>query len=194
MTNIFQQLEIEAFRAGIQPKTRQSIDWFRRQAQRLKVGNRAALMNEKPLDLKANQIPGNMFMFVYDAKHKQTLPYYDAFPLVIVVDSAPDGFYGLNLHYLPPLLRAKFLDALLDNTTNMSYDESTRFALNYRMLKNSSKLKYFKPCYKHYLNKQVKSQYAYVPPKDWEIAAFLPAADFKKSSASRVYSDSRKII
>ena len=194
MANLFKQLEIEAFKAGIQPRTRQSINWFRQKAQRVSVNNRAALMREEPIQLKARNVPGSMFMFFYDPKNKSTLPYYDSFPLAIVVDSAPGGFYGLNLHYLPPLLRARFLDALMDNTNNMTYDESTRFMLNYNMLKRSSRMKYFKPCYKHYLNEHVRSRFAYVPPSEWEIATFLPAADFQKSSKTKVYSDSRKAV
>ena len=69
MANLFKQLEIEAFRAGIQPRTRASINWFRNKAQRLRVTNRAALMKEEPVQLKARQIPGSMFMFFYDLSH-----------------------------------------------------------------------------------------------------------------------------
>jgi hypothetical protein len=194
MANLFKELELQAFRAGIQPRTRQSIDWFRKKAQRLRVPNRNAMMKEEPLELKARQIPGSMFMFFYDPKNKKTLPYYDSFPLVIVVKKAPGGFHGLNLHYLPPLLRARFLDALMDNTNNMTYDESTRFQLNYNLLQKSAKMKYFKPCYKHYLTEHVRSRFAYVPPPEWEIASFLPTADFQKASRNQVYSDSRKAI
>lgn len=194
MANLFKELELQAFRAGIQPRTRQSIDWFRKKAQRLRVPNRNAMMKEEPLELKARQIPGSMFMFFYDPKNKKTLPYYDSFPLVIVVKKAPGGFHGLNLHYLPPLLRARFLDALMDNTNNMTYDESTRFQLNYNLLQKSAKMKYFKPCYKHYLTEHVRSRFAYVPPPEWEIASFLPTADFQKASKNQVYSDSRKAI
>jgi len=194
MANLFKQLEIEAFKAGIQPRTRQSIDWFRRKAQRLRITNRSQLMREEPLELQARSIPGSMFMFFYDPKNKQTLPYYDTFPLVIVVKKAPGGFHGLNLHYLPPLLRARFLDNLLDNTNNMSYDDSTSFSINYRLLQASSKMRFFKPCFKHYLTSNVRSRFAYVPPAEWEIATFLPTADFQKASRQQVYSDSRKAV
>lgn len=194
MANLFKQLEIEAFRAGIQPRTRQSIDWFRRKAQRLRVVNRSKLMREEPVELMPRSIPGNMFMFFYDPKNKATLPYYDSFPLTIVVKKAPGGFHGLNLHYLPPLLRARFLDNLLDNTNNMSYDDTTRFRVNYNLLQNAAKMKYFKPCFKHYLTSHVRSRFAYVPPAEWEIATFLPTADFQKASRQQVYSDSRKAV
>ena len=58
-----------------------------------------------------------MNMFFYDPKHKDTLPYYDRFPLSVIIGPAKGGFYGLNLHYLPPVLRAKMLDALMDIAT-----------------------------------------------------------------------------
>ena len=194
MANLFKELELQAFRAGIQPRTRQSIDWFRKKAQRLRVPNRNAMMKEEPLELKARQIPGSMFMFFYDPKNKKTLPYYDSFPLVIVVKKAPGGFHGLNLHYLPPLLRARFLDALMDNTNNMTYDESTRFQLNYNLLQKSAKMKYFKPCYKHYLYSQIEGRVAMVEAPAWEMALFLPTEQFRKSTKTAVWKDSRESI
>lgn len=194
MSNIFQNLELQAFRAGIQPRTKESIAWFQKKAADLRRINREQLMKEKPLDTRSQVRPGNMFMFFYDPKHKETLPYYDRFPLIIMVDSAPKGFYGMNLHYLPPTLRAKFLDQLLDITNNKSFDETTRFKLSYELLKGSQKFKYFKPCFKHYLTSQVRSKFAYVAPPEWEIATFLPTANFAKANKNAVYRDSRRII
>ena len=135
-----------------------------------------------------------MIMYFYDPKTKETLPYYDKFPLTIIVGPAPGGFYGLNLHYLPVPLRAKMLDSLMDITNNRKYDETTKFQATYNTLKRASKLKYFKPCFKHYLNSNVRSRFAYVPPPEWEIATFLPTADFQKSGKSTVYKDSRAAI
>lgn len=194
MSNLFKTLEYEAFRAGINPRTKQSREWFRKKAKDITSVNRKSLVRNEPLKQKANFVVGEMFMYIYDAKHKATLPYYDKFPLTIIVDLAPDGFYGINLHYLPMTLRAKFLDALLDNTTNEKYDKTTRFQLNYTMLKRTSKMKYFRPCFKHYLAEQVQGNFAYVPPQEWEIAVFLPTANFSGASESTVWKDSRKMI
>ena len=199
MSNLFKTLEIEAFRAGITPRTRESREWFRRKAQQLRRVNRNQLMKEEELELRnrvgtSGNLVGSMYMFVYDPKFKKELPYYDAFPLVIVIGPAEGGFLGLNLHYLPPTLRARFLDSLLDITNNNKYDETTRFRLSYALLKRAAKYKYFKPCIKHYLNKHVRSRFALVPATEWEIATFLPAADWRKSSANKVYSDSRGML
>ena len=84
MSDIFKTLEYEAFRAGITPRTKQSMDWFRRKAHYINQIDRRGLMNEDPIELKNRPVinlPGNMYMFFYDPKHKDTLPYYDTFPL-----------------------------------------------------------------------------------------------------------------
>jgi hypothetical protein len=61
---------------------------------------------------------GKMYTFFYDPKHKETLPYYDLFPLIFVVGPAAGGFLGINLHYLPPVLRAKLMDSLYQILNN----------------------------------------------------------------------------
>jgi hypothetical protein len=151
-------------------------------------------MQEDEIQLRNRSARGGMFMFFYDPKHKKTLPYYDSFPLIIAVGPAEGGFIGLNLHYLPMTLRAKFLDGLMDTTNNNKFDDSTKFIMTYNMLKSASKLKYFKPCYKHYLTKHVRGRLAYVPAPEWEIATFLPTADFQKASTSTIYGQSRSMI
>jgi hypothetical protein len=194
MSNIFQRLELQAFRAGITPRTKESREWFRKKIKNMRSIKREALMKEDPLKQTGQEIVGSMYMFFYDPKHKDTLPYYDTFPLVVVVGPAEGGFYGLNLHYLPPILRAKMLDALMDITTNTKFNSSTRFKMSYELLVKTSKLKYFKPCFKHYLNEHVQSKFAMVPAPEWEIATFLPTADFRKANSKKVYYDSKQMI
>ena len=194
MSNLFQKLELEAFRAGINPRTQESRDWFRRRVQRLTRINRDALMREDEINKRASHSYGSMFMYFYDPKHKNKLPYYDRFPLTIPIEPADGGFRGINLHYLPPVLRAKFLDALLNVTNNKKYDDTTKFRLTYRLLKGARNMRYFKPCLKHYQLEHVRSRFAEVPAPEWEIATFLPTAQWTKASAGRVYQDSRKAI
>ena len=196
MSNLFQKLEFEAFRAGINPRTKEAQNWFRKKAQAMGRINRQELLQDDQVKLVNRQNPliGSMNMFFYDPKHKDTLPYYDRFPLAIIVKPAPGGFYGLNLHYLPNVLRAKFLDALLDITNNDKYDETTKFNVTLKLLQSSSKMKFFKPCLKHYLTRHVRSRLARVQAPEWEIATFLPTAQFEKANKSTVYTDSRKAI
>ena len=194
MSNLFQKLELAAFRKGITPRSAESRAWFRRQASALGKVNRNQIMNEPELKLTGNQFPGGMFMFFYDPKGKDTLPYYDSFPLVFIVGDAKGGFTGLNLHYLPPLLRAKLLGSLIDLKSNNKYNASTRLRLSYDVLNSSSKHALFKPCFKQYLASNVRSQFSMVPAAEWEIATFLPMAQWQKASSTKVYRDSRKMV
>jgi hypothetical protein len=192
--NLFQTLEAEAFRNGITPRSQESITWFRQRAHDIRRLNRSNIMKDDRVDLRNRQAVGRMYFWFYDPKHKKTLPYYDSFPLGIIVGPAPGGFHALNLHYLPPLIRAKFLDELMGITNNSKYDDSTKFELSYGLLKGATKYKEFKPCFKHYLTKHVRSRFALVPSSDWEIATFLPTASWEKKSAREVYKFSRELI
>ena len=194
MSNLFQKLELAAFRKGITPRTAESRAWFQKQAGYLGRINNNALLKEPALKTESEQIPGGMFMYFYDPKTKATLPYYDKFPLTVIVGPAPGGFTGLNLHYLPMVLRAKLLDALMDITSDKKYDDNTKFNLSYNTLKKASKMRYFKPCFKRYLTAHVKSRFARVPASEWEIATFLPTASFEKASKTTVWKDSRGMI
>jgi hypothetical protein len=191
MSNLFDTLSREAFRAGVNPRTDESRKWFRQRAKELRGIDRKDLMQELPA---GGSVVGSMIMFFYDPKTKDTLPYYDTFPLVVVVGPAPGGFYGLNLHYLPPMLRAKMLDGLMDIASSKK-SPNAKFDISYKTLKGISKLRYYKPCFKHYLGGYLKSGISMVPAPEWEIATFLPVAQFKKiPNPLEAYADSRAMI
>ena len=193
MSNIFQKLELAAFRNQITPRTKESREWFMKKAQTMRGINRDELMKEEPLKRGGRRIIGSMQMFYYDPKYKETLPYYDRFPLSIILKPAKGGFLGLNLHYLPPILRAQFLDALMDNVTSKK-SEDAKFKITTRLLAAASNLEYYKPCIKHYLTTNVQSKFAEVKAPEWEIATFLPTALFEKADRRRVYNDSRRML
>lgn len=192
-SNIFQTVELEAFRKGITPRTKESRAWFRKKLQNMRNINRRGLMNEDPIEKRNRSAVGSMYMFFYDAKHRETLPYWDSFPLIIAMGPAEKGFYGMNLHYLPIPLRAKFLDNLMDITSNNRYDQSTKFQVSYEFMNKARKFRYFKPCFKHYLTSQVEGKLAYIPPPEWEIATFLPTAQWQ-GNKNQVFKDSRRMI
>ena len=193
MSNIFQKLELAAFRNQITPRTKESREWFMKKAQTMRGINRDELMKEEPLKRGGRRIIGSMQMFFYDPKYKETLPYYDRFPLSIILKPAKGGFLVLNLHYLPPILRAQFLDALMDNVTSKK-SEDAKFELTVKLLAGTSSLEFYKPCIKHYLTEHVKSKFAEVKAPEWEIATFLPTAQFEKADKRKIYADSRRML
>ena len=192
MASLFDQLESEAFRKGIQARSKEASVWFAKKAKELgPVGKR--VLSDSRLEDGSDTKSGDMVMYIYDPKLKKTLPYYDTFPLSIVVGAAKDGFYGINLHYLPPKVRAIFLDKLNDTASNQKYNKTTRFRITYNLLKATKNYKYFKPCFKHYLTKHVSSKISKVNAAEWNIAIFLQTAKFKKASEGKVWADSRSM-
>ena len=173
-------------------KSQESRTWFRNKASNLRGARIDTGKLFENSVTSSTPLPGRMFMFSYDAKNKDTLPYWDSFPLIFMVGPATKGFYGINLHYLPPVLRAKMMDALYTIANNQRFDDTTKINLSYQTLKNASKFSLFKPCFKHYLYSQVESKFIYVEPKEWDIALMLPVQKFQKATAQQVWKDSQR--
>jgi hypothetical protein len=197
MAYIFQTLANKGKAESISAKSAaDAIQWYRDAASQIKTVSAPKLMSDKKNlrpSLVVNDI-GKMFMYFYDPKTKDILPYYDKFPLIILVDFAEGGFYGLNLHYLPPKLRANLMDALYTLKNNDKYNESTKLKISYKILSNASKFKYFAPCFKRYLYDHVQGQYLNVETENWDKALMLPTERFAKASKEQVFRESQLMV
>lgn len=195
MAILFDEILTKGVRAGqIPAREAKAREWYRDAASKFRKVNESELMRGDKSRLTSKLEIGSCYMFYYDAKHKNTLPYWDRFPLIFPFEKVEGGFLGINLHYLPPAYRAKLMDSLYDLTTNERYDEKTRLKLNYQVLSSASRFKYFKPCVKRYLTSQMKSRFLYVYPSEWDIALFLPLARFEGATNRKVWADSRKAL
>jgi len=184
MANVFDTLRTKA------GDTQRSVQWYQTQVRKLGSINRNKLLREGKL---TNVIlPGKMYMFFYTPKHKETLPYYDLFPLVLPFRKVPGGFYGLNLHYLPYIVRFRILGILSDYATDEKMVEETRLRLNWKLLSSTSRLKPVEACVKHYLFENVESRFLEIPYPDWVVASQLPVEMFEKQNKLDVWNDSRK--
>jgi hypothetical protein len=47
-----------------------------------------------------------------------------------------------------------------------------------------------RPCFKKYLFRQVRSNFLFIDPNEWEKAILLPTERFKKAPKSRVWNES----
>lgn len=196
MTTIFDEILQQGVRQGIVPaKSRAARDWYRTQAGKLQ-SNIPPSRFSRGLDSRKTESMeyGLMYAFKYDPKMKKELPYYDTFPLIFPVKFEKDGFLGINFHYLPPILRAKLMDALYSTLTNKDYDDTTRIRASYSILQSAAKFRYFKPTLKKYLKSHVRSQFLMIGVQEWDIALFLPTESFRKADTGRVWEESRKKI
>jgi len=178
-------------------KRKESITWFRDNL--VKISGRSGskiVESESATKIRSwtNVGPGQMYFVHYDPKHKDTLKYYDSFPLIIPIERYPDGILALNLHYLPPAMRAKLLDALMETVSNKNLDEKTKMKINYQLLASVAKSRYFKPCIKRYLGKHFTTEFVKIHPSAWESAIYMPVESFKKASKEEVWADSRRNI
>lgn len=172
--------------------TQRSLNWYQTQIRALATVRPNKLMSNAP-DIVTQIQPGGMYMFFYDAKYKDTLPYWDQFPLVLPFRKVPGGFYGLNLHYLPYGARFKILGTLQEFADDEKMSEDTRLQINWRLLNSSSRLDAIKPCVKHYLHDHLQSRFLKIKYPDWLTAALLPVEKFVGADKSTVWRDSRKM-
>lgn len=191
---VFDKLLLKGIRQGHMPaRETDARRWYRQKAQDLEKPKQSKLIRKADRERKRDGIvPGAMYFFRYSAKYAAELPYWDKIPLIFPFDETRDHIMGLNMHYLPPQQRAKLMDALYDLATDRKYNESTRLSLSYDILKSASKYRFFKPCVHQYLKKNVKTSFIFVSSTEWDMALFLPLADWQGASAERVWADSRK--
>jgi hypothetical protein len=195
MATVFDTIITQGVRAGqIPARTNQAREWFRETAGKMNRVNEREMMRGEVSRMTTQPLLGSMYMFYYDPKYKEELPYYDRFPLIFPYKKVKGGFMGLNLHYLPLQFRAKLMDGLYDYANNTRYDESTKLKLNYELLTRASKLRWFQPCIKHYLTQHVQSKFMYVYPSEWDIALFLPTERFVKAKKNQVWMDSKRML
>lgn len=194
---IFDDILLKGVRSGqIPARTQSAREWYREQARGVARSQiqETSFIKGMGADRYENRFRlGHMYMFLYDPKHKETLPYYDRFPLIFPINRAKGGFLGMNFHYLPLPLRAKLMDALYEVTTNDKFDETTKLRASYNILNGASKYKEFKPTVKHYLTDHIRTRLVYINPTEWDIALFLPTERFEGASKTQVWRESRKI-
>lgn len=188
---VFTSLLQRANRTGKTPGGVDARQWFRDQAMQVRSINTKRLMMDP--NKTSVILPGKMYHVFYDPKHAKTLPYYDKFPLIFPFRIVKGGFYAINLHYLPPDLRAKLMDTLYD-LTDKRYKKEARLRLSYQVLQSAAKYRFFKPCVKQYLTSHLRSRFLEIPYEQWELAVFLPTERFEKATKAKVWSESRSKI
>ena len=119
---------------------------------------------------------GMLVAFEYKPKGINTLPFYDRFPLVFITEIKPDGWVGVNLHYLHPNVRANLFYQMDRKKVQFGKDDMTLAAT------------------KRYLADHVVIAPKEFPESLWEIAAQLPFEGFRGASKTSAWkSTTRKM-
>ena len=190
MAYLIKRIQESLAKEGLNPRSNKARDWLRAKIKDLNPSRQALLADRQRL--KDKSIIGRMYFFYYDPKMKDSLPYYDRFPLVLPIERYSDSILGLNLHYIHPKQRIILLDKLSEFTNNDKYDKTTKLRLSYDLLKSASKIFEATPCIKKYLFNHIDSRFLEIEAGEWDIAALLPMESFVGATTNKVYTDSRK--
>ena len=192
MESLLERLATET-PSQLRDRSREALDFFRGHVRNLKISPQS-FYKQTNLKKATRFLEGRMYTFFYDPKTKDKLPYYDRFPVILLLDANQNGFSGLNLHYIPPRYRVKLLNELYDFivTDDEEDDENmkTRIRMTYDILQSTAKMKFFRPCYKRYLTSHIEGRALEIIPEYWDIMAMLPVGRFEKESVRKVYSES----
>ena len=164
--------------------------WYRNRIKELGTPNTAELLRSGKLAKRPHE--GFLNMYIYAPKLKDKLPYYDTFPLIMYLKPAEKGFYGLNFHYLPYLLRLQLLESLEGYSTDLAtFGKNAKLAATYDRVSGNNLVK---PTLKKYLYNQLRSQFLRIDVDEMAIAVMLPVQQFRKAGVNKVWRDSRGMI
>ena len=170
----------------------QSLEWYRKKIER-EFGAQVL----PPTDVystRSKKMPpfaGQLMTFRYYPKNAASLNFYDMYPLILTIDIDATSILGLNFHYLKPLHRIIFMDELYKYLGTRFNEPVIR--IDYKKLMSKSTLKYYKPCIKRYLFKNISQQISIIGQDEWELAMFLPTEKFVVGSGGEKTSNKQKI-
>ena len=131
-------------------------------------------VNPRVLKMRANL--GDLYCYYYNPKYRQTLPHYDMFPMMMLIDADQDTFLGLNFHYLRPKLRAILLDRV-----------SARIGGGLPRWNRLKKIPEIERVVKRYRYDHIMRKVIPIEESEQELAIFLPLERFRKASKSQVW-------
>ena len=152
-------------------------------------------LNPNILKIRGNL--GDLYCYWYDPKYKDVmrknretgqlypvLPYYDTFPLIMLIGYEKETFLGLNFHYLNPRYRALLLDRVNKKIGKgiVSFDKIAQ-------------IPQVAPAVHRYRFDHIKKRVIPIEESEQELAIFLPLERFrgqKRIPKTTVWKHSRK--
>jgi hypothetical protein len=139
-------------------------------------------------------IPGNIYIYNYQAKghDDKTLPFYDAYPLVLVIDVDSKYLLGLSLHYLPKPVRKFFIKKVLINNFDR-LKKGMPAKLPYADIRDASNLWYQEGIViiKRYLRNRITSYVTEIPWRKWVNIVDGEGAHWIDTTAEEVYKQTK---
>lgn len=127
-------------------------------------------------------VPGQLYTYTYDPKWKKTLDFYDTQPIIIFLDNAPKGHYGLNIHFLPQKMRN-----IIFKEINPSIKKNP-FQSGLEKWKRLSIIKgYEKALIRRYLTNHIKGKILPIPEQYWTKFRDFPTEKFYGKTSNEIF-------
>lgn len=166
-----------------------SVDWYKQKMKELGANSptvKTDLINTTK-SLQTNRLlPGAMHFFGYDPKYKEELPFYDMFPLTLVLNIEGKHFWGINFHYLGYNVRMKLYEKMYQIGYKSKLPTEQIMKLNWQLLGQAARFPEVRPAVKQYLFSHVKTKFIKIPVEDWATAIMLPVEKFAKKPFDQV--------
>jgi hypothetical protein len=185
LDQVFNSIQIDKSSA------RKSLAWFDEQVKILSNRVSPASLMQNSNRKTSILIPGKMYLYWYDAKYKDTLPYYDMLPLCIPFARDAETFTGLNFHYLPYKMRAVLLKNLLDFSTAKKLTEKSRLQMAWDYIGGISRYRGVSAAVHKYRYDHLQSQFLEIPATQWFLALCLPVEKFVSGESNYRYDKKR---
>ena len=185
----------DAIRSGtVGKEVQRSARWFQDKIKGLKgdLRNRFSSTNaakfyreadnkvEKAILKKRIEL-GDLFCYYYNPKYRATLPYYDMFPMIMLLSAEKETFLGINFHYLRPKWRAILLDRV-----------TARIGGGLPKWSKLRNIRQIAPTIKRYRYDHIMRKVVPIKEDEQEIAIFLPTERFRKAGKSKVWAESER--
>ena len=184
----------DAVRSGtVGQEVKRSAKWFQDKIKGLKgeVKNRFSSTNAAKFYRESEKINdaafqrraslGDLFCYYYNPKYKDVLPYYDMFPMIMLLKAEKETFLGINFHYLRPKWRAVLLDRV-----------TAKIGGGLPKWNKLRQIRQIAPTIKRYRFDHIMRKVIPIEEDEQEIAIFLPTERFKKAGKAQVWSASER--
>jgi|688.fasta_scaffold247396_3 hypothetical protein len=162
----------------------QLTEWFEGKARALSPGAARNVILGANTRKKDVTFVGKLYFFRYDAKGKKVLPMWDRYPMAIILERKPDGFLGLNLHYLSGGQRSTMLKIIdkYKSEYKMKTSVSAGNSVNWDNLMDSLSSTTLealpRKCIKRYLYTHCRSKFIEIYPEEYSKAIQLPIEEW----------------
>ena len=184
----------DAVRSGtVGKEVKRSAKWFQDKIKGLKgeVKNRFSSTNAAKFYRESEKINdavfkrrvslGDLFCYYYNPLYRNELPYYDMFPMIMLLSAEKETFLGINFHYLRPKWRAILLDRV-----------TAKIGGGLPKWNKLRQIRQIAPTIKRYRYDHIMRKVIPIEEDEQEIAIFLPTERFKKAGKTKVWSESER--